>query len=111
MDRQRRAAALSARSTRVVLFLVSVAVVATSLPACQNRKELARQKAELTTALDAFKAQIAQLQKEAAPLRARLNALVSAGWTVLHVTATRLRDEFDGIVSEVRATMRRSRRS
>jgi hypothetical protein len=75
VDCQRRAAALSARSTRVVLFLVSFAVVATSLPACKNRKELARQKAELTTALDAFKAEVAQLQKQAAPLRARLNAL------------------------------------
>jgi very-short-patch-repair endonuclease len=49
----------------------------------------------------------AQMEKD----RARLNALVSAGWTVLHVTATRMRDDFDGIVSEVRATMRRSRRS
>jgi len=75
VDRQRRAAALSARSARVVLFLVSVAVVATSLPACKNRKEEARQKAELTTALDAFKTQIGQLQKEVAPLRARYNAL------------------------------------
>lgn len=66
---------MSARSSRVVLFLVSVAVVATSLPACKNKKELARQRAELTTALDAFKTQVAQLQKEAAPLRARFNAL------------------------------------
>jgi hypothetical protein len=75
MDSQRRAPALSARTSRVVLCLVTVAAVATSLPACKNKKELARQKAELTAALDAFKAQVAQQQQEAAPLRARLNAL------------------------------------
>jgi hypothetical protein len=75
VDRQRRAAALSTRRARVVLFVVSVAVGATTLPACKNSKELARQKAEMTTALDAFNAQVAQLQQEAAPLRARFNAL------------------------------------
>lgn len=75
MDRQRRAAALSTPNSRVVLFLLSVAIVAPSLSGCKNRKEQARQKAELTAALDAFKAQIAELQKQAAPLRARFEAL------------------------------------
>ena len=75
MDRQRRAATLSTSSTRVALFLVSVAVVATSLAGCKNSKELARQKAELTAALDAYNAQIVELQKHTVPLRARLDAL------------------------------------
>ena len=42
---------------------------------CKNSKEQARQKAELTTELDQFKAHVSQLQKEAAPLRARFDAL------------------------------------
>ena len=74
MDRQRRAATLSTPSSRVVLFLMS-AVLATSLAGCKNSKEQTRQKAELTAALDAFKAQIADLQKQTAPLRVRFDAL------------------------------------
>lgn len=75
MDRQRRAAALSTAISRVVLFLLSVAIVATSLSGCKGRKEQARQKAELTAALDAFKVQITDLQKQTVPLRARFDAL------------------------------------
>jgi hypothetical protein len=42
--------------------------------------------------------------------RKRLNAVVGLGWTVLHVTAARLRDDFDGVLREVRGAMgRRSR--
>jgi hypothetical protein len=75
VDRQRRAPALSTLSSRAVLFAVSVAFVAIALSGCKNKKEEARQRAELTAALDAFKAQVADLQKQAVPLRARLNAL------------------------------------
>jgi hypothetical protein len=75
VDRQRRAATLSTPGARVVLLSLSVAVVATSLAGCKNSKEQARQKAELTAALDAFKAQIAELQKQTAPLRVRFEAL------------------------------------
>ena len=57
------------------MFSLSVGLVAITLSGCKNKKEEARQKAELTAALDAFKAQVAQLQKQAAPLRARLDAL------------------------------------
>jgi len=39
--------------------------------------------------------------------RRRLNALTAAGWVVLHVTAQRLRDDFDGFVAELRAALRR----
>jgi hypothetical protein len=41
--------------------------------------------------------------------RKRHNAILRAGWDVLYVTAERLRDDFDGIVAEVRAVMRRNR--
>ncbi|HCT76140.1 MAG TPA: hypothetical protein DGT23_05995 [Micromonosporaceae bacterium] len=37
--------------------------------------------------------------------RARLNRLVGAGWTVLHVTSRRLYRDFDGVVAEVRAAL------
>ena len=82
MDRQRRAQALSAlgRSrpafrSRAVLFSVSVALAALSLSGCRNKKEEARQKAELTTALDQFRAQTGELQKQASALRARFDKL------------------------------------
>lgn len=39
--------------------------------------------------------------------RQRLNRLVGADWIVLHVTARRLREDFDGVVAEVRAALRR----
>ncbi|MFG2046900.1 endonuclease domain-containing protein [Micromonospora sp. NPDC048935] len=38
--------------------------------------------------------------------RQRLNRLLGCGWIVLHVTAKRLRDDFDGFVAEVRAALR-----
>jgi very-short-patch-repair endonuclease len=38
--------------------------------------------------------------------RQRLNKLVGAGWTVLHVTAKRMRDDFDGFLAELRAALR-----
>jgi very-short-patch-repair endonuclease len=41
--------------------------------------------------------------------RQRLNALVGAGWTVLHVTSARLRDDLEGVVSEIRSAIRRAR--
>ncbi|NUT19945.1 MAG: hypothetical protein HOV77_12205 [Hamadaea sp.] len=37
--------------------------------------------------------------------RARLNGVLGAGWTVIHVTAARMRDDFPGIVREVRAAL------
>jgi hypothetical protein len=39
--------------------------------------------------------------------RRRLNRLVAAGWTVLHVTSVRLRGDLDGVVAEVRAAIGR----
>jgi very-short-patch-repair endonuclease len=42
--------------------------------------------------------------------RRRLNALVGLGWTVLHVTHVRLRDDFDGVVKEIRSALRRASR-
>ncbi|MEU6078521.1 DUF559 domain-containing protein [Micromonospora sp. NPDC047074] len=38
--------------------------------------------------------------------RRRLNRLVGTGWIVLHVTAKRLREDFDGFLAEVRAALR-----
>ena len=75
MDRQRRAPALSARGSRVVLSSGERRLRRDVASGCKNSKEQARQKAELTAALDAFKAQVAELQKQAAPLRARFDAL------------------------------------
>ncbi|MFC0532696.1 DUF559 domain-containing protein [Phytohabitans kaempferiae] len=43
--------------------------------------------------------------------RQRLNRLLGADWLVLHVTAKRLRDDFDGVVAELRAALRRRARS
>jgi very-short-patch-repair endonuclease len=42
--------------------------------------------------------------------RARLNQLQAAGWTVLHVTAKRLREDFDGFLAELRAAPRHAAR-
>lgn len=47
-------------------------------------------------------ADAAQLRKD----RRRLNRLVTAGWTVLHVTDDRLRHDLDGIVAEISAALR-----
>jgi hypothetical protein len=38
--------------------------------------------------------------------RRRLNELAVSGWLVLHVTAQRLREDFDGFVAELRAALR-----
>ena len=53
----------------------SVVLVAASLSGCRNKKEEARQKAELTKALDQFQAQIGELQKQASALHARFDKL------------------------------------
>ena len=39
--------------------------------------------------------------------RRRLSGLASQGWTVLHVTSARLRDDLAGVMSELRAALRR----
>jgi hypothetical protein len=75
VDRQRRAAALSTPGARVFVFSLSVAIFATPLVGCKDSRQQAQQKAELAKSIDEFKAQVAELQKQAAPLRARLNAL------------------------------------
>lgn len=42
--------------------------------------------------------------------RARLNRLVTTGgWLILHATSGRLRDEFDGLVADIRAALRSRR--
>jgi len=61
--------------SRFVLLFLGAAFVAFSLGGCRNRKEEARQKAELSQSLDQFKAQIGELQKQAALLRARFDKL------------------------------------
>ncbi|PYC76028.1 hypothetical protein C7C45_02720 [Micromonospora arborensis] len=43
--------------------------------------------------------------------RRRLNQLLGGEWLVLHVTAKRLRDDFDGFLAEVRAALRARSRS
>jgi hypothetical protein len=82
VDREGRARALigfgrprAAARFRFVILLSSVALVATSLSGCRNRKEEARQKAELTKALDQFKMRVGELQKQAADLRPRFDKL------------------------------------
>jgi len=64
-----------ARAVLVSLGVVLLATSATSLLGCRNKEEEARQKAELTKALDQFKTQIGELQKQAVALRARLDKL------------------------------------
>lgn len=61
--------------SRVVLFSLSLAFAAISLAGCRNRKEEARQRAELTQALQQFQTQIAELQKQVAGAHARFDAL------------------------------------
>jgi hypothetical protein len=61
--------------SRFVLFSSIAALVALSLSGCRNRKEEARQRAELTAALDQFKAEIGALQKQVAGLRTRFDKL------------------------------------
>jgi hypothetical protein len=57
------------------LSVALLATSATSLVGCRNRKEEARQKAELTSALDQFKVQMGELQRQALGLRARVDKL------------------------------------
>jgi hypothetical protein len=40
--------------------------------------------------------------------RRRLNRLIAAGWTVLHVTSERLRDDFPGFVAELKTALAHS---
>lgn len=48
---------------------------AISLAGCRNKKEEARQRAEMTTALQQFTAQVTELQRQSAGLRARFDKL------------------------------------
>jgi hypothetical protein len=75
VDRQRRALALIALGRSRALLSLSVALVALSLSGCRNKKEEARQRAELTAALDQFKTQIGELQMQASGMRARFDQL------------------------------------
>lgn len=63
------------RSIIVVTTVATFATAALSFSGCRNRKEEARQKAELTAALDQFKAQNAELVRQASVLRARFDKL------------------------------------
>jgi hypothetical protein len=65
----------AASRSRLVLFSSSVAFVALSLSGCRNKKEEARQRAELAMALDQFKDQIGELQKQTSGVRARFDKL------------------------------------
>jgi hypothetical protein len=82
VDRQRRAPALiapiasrAASGWGPVLLSLTFAFGAISLSGCRNRKEEARQRAELTGALDQYKTQIGELQKQVSGLRARFDKL------------------------------------
>ena len=76
MDRQRCTGALSLLAESRAAALISIlATSAMSLSGCRNRQEEARQKAELTKALDQFKTQTGELQKQASALRARVDKL------------------------------------
>jgi hypothetical protein len=59
---------------RIVLFSLSLAVAAISLPACKN-KEVEAAKASANQSYEELKAQVSTLQAAAAGLRARFNAL------------------------------------
>jgi outer membrane murein-binding lipoprotein Lpp len=67
----------AAYRARYILLSMSVAVVfaALSLSGCRNKKEEARQRAELTRALQQYTAQIGEHQKQASALRARFEKL------------------------------------
>jgi very-short-patch-repair endonuclease len=41
--------------------------------------------------------------------RRRLNALLGADWLILHVTSKRLREDFEGFATELRAALRSRR--
>jgi len=81
MDRRRRGEAVSTRPRsgaasrwRGITLLLGVLGLA-SLSGCRDRKEEARQKAELTNALERYKAQVAELQKQTSALRVRFDKL------------------------------------
>jgi hypothetical protein len=64
--------------SRVICTLSTLSVLATSalsLSGCRNKQEEARQRAELTKALDQFKTQTGELQKQTSALRARFDKL------------------------------------
>lgn len=81
MDRRRRHEALiavgrSRPSSRVRAGALWLGVAAAIfLFGCRDRREEARQRAELTSALDQYKAQVAELQKQSSALRARFDKL------------------------------------
>jgi hypothetical protein len=81
MDRRRRLAPVitPARSwaagrscSAALVFAVAVVV---SFSGCRDRKEEARQRSDLTNALDQFKAAVAELQKQSSALRIRFDKL------------------------------------
>jgi len=71
MDRRGRDEALRARARALLLGVA----VAAALSGCRDRKEEARQRAELTRALGQYRAQVAELQKQSSALRARFDKL------------------------------------
>jgi hypothetical protein len=61
--------------SRVAAAAIGTVILTLSLAGCRNKREEARQKAELTTTLEQFNTQIGELQKQAAGLRARFDKL------------------------------------
>jgi hypothetical protein len=70
-----RSRARVSSSVAVISMLATLATSAVSLSGCRNKQEEARQKAELTKALDQFKSQTGELQKQVSGLRARFDKL------------------------------------
>jgi hypothetical protein len=70
-----RAAARLSLGLAFIATLATLATFVVSSSGCKNRKEEARQRTELTQALDQYKAQIGELQKQASALRARFDKL------------------------------------
>jgi hypothetical protein len=82
VDPEGRPEALSAPTSpraafrwHVLVLSLGLGFAATSLAGCRNKTEEARQKAELTNRLTQFKAQMADLGKQAAGLRARVDQM------------------------------------
>jgi len=82
VDRQRRTPTLiangvraAASRSRLVLVSLSVVFVAILLSGCRNQKAEAQQKAELTVAVEQYRTQIGELQKQASLLRAQFDKL------------------------------------
>jgi hypothetical protein len=80
MDRQRGdpeliapGGASAASLGRAALLCLGFALVATSSFGCRSKKEEARQRAELTQALEQYNAQIGDLRTQVAGVRARLD--------------------------------------